>query len=130
MHSKTDYWLELCDDDIRAAKNLLASKDFMWMGFICHLVAEKAIKAAIADFTDEVPPKIHHLPKLADKANIYTDLNDAQKSLLGKLTPLQIEARYPEYKEKLAATLTENYCAELLKETEAFLCWIKTRLGR
>ena len=51
-------------------------------------------------------------------------------NLLNKLTPLQIEARYPEYKEKIAALLTENYCNKLLEETEGFLCWIKEKLGK
>ena len=46
------------------------------------------------------------------------------------LTPLQIEARYPEYKEKITALLTEKYCVDLLDKTEVFLCWIKAKLGR
>ena len=47
MQNKVEYWLELCNDDLRAAKNLLASKDYLWMSFICHLIVEKAIKAVI-----------------------------------------------------------------------------------
>ena len=98
MFDKVAYWLELCDDDLRAAKNLLASKDYLWMGFICHLIAEKALKAAIANTTSEVPPKDHRLLKLAALANLDGDLSEAQETLLGKLSPLQIEARYPSYK--------------------------------
>ena len=129
MFDKMAYWLELCDDDLKTAKNLLISKDFLWMGFLCHLIAEKALKAVIANITDEAPPKTHDLPKLADKAGI-TNLSDVHKKLLNKLTPLQIEARYPEYKEKLKATLSQEYCIQLLKETEEFLCWIKQKLGK
>ena len=110
-------------------KNLLASKDYLWMGFICHQIAEKALKAAMASITDEVP-KIHHLLKLANMAEVNDDLSESQKSLLGKLMPLQIEARYPEHKSRIAATLTSDYCADLLKETEEFLCWIKARLEK
>lgn len=130
MFDKVEYWLELCNDDLQVAKNLLASKDYLWMGFICHLIAEKALKAAIANVTSEVPPKDHRLLKLAVLANIDSDLSDEQETLLGKLSPLQIEARYPSYKEKIAAILTESYCKELLKETEEFLCWIKIKLGK
>ena len=130
MINKVEYWLELCDDDLNAAKAMLKSGNFLWTGFICHLIAEKALKAAIANITNEVPPKSHDLPKLADKTNIYGDMTNEYKSLLNKLTPLQIEARYPEYKEKIAAILTESYCDKLLEETEEFLCWIKGKLGR
>jgi len=126
---KVNYWLELCADDIRAAKNLHTSKDYLWMGFICHLIAEKALKAAVASITDDVP-KIHHLLKLANMAQVNNDLSESQKNLLSKLMPLQIEARYPEHKARIAATLTSDYCADLLKETEEFLCWIKARLGK
>jgi len=126
---KVTYWLELCNDDLRAAKSLHASKDYLWMGFICHLIVEKALKAAMASTTDEIP-KTHHLLKLANMANINDDLSEVQKNLLSKLMPLQIEARYPEHKAKIAATLTSNYCTDLLKETEEFLCWIKTRLEK
>ena len=44
--------------------------------------------------------------------------------------PLQIEARYPEYKEKISSFLTEKYCIKLLNDTEEFLCWIKKKLER
>jgi HEPN domain-containing protein len=130
MFSKVDYWLELCDDDLKAANAMLQTQNLLWTGFICHLIAEKAIKAAIANVTNEVPPKSHDLPKLAGKTNICDDMPNEYKILLGKLTPLQIEARYPEYKEKISAMLTEEYCKKLLKETEEFLCWIKKKLGK
>ena len=130
MFDKVEYWLELCDDDLEAAKAMLKSKKFLWTGFICHLVAEKALKAAIANITNEAPPKTHDLPKLANKTNIYGDMSDAHKKLLTKLTPLNIEARYPEYKEKIGALLTESYCDKLLEETEGLLCWIKEKFGK
>jgi hypothetical protein len=44
--------------------------------------------------------------------------------------PMQIEARYPEYKEKLTQTLSDENCEKLIKETEALLCWIKQQLGK
>ncbi len=130
MFKKVDYWIELCEDDLKAAKDMLEANNFLWMGFICHLIAEKALKAAVANNTNEMPPKTHDLPKLAAKTNICNDLPENYKNLLNKLTPLQIEARYPEYKEKVASVLTERYCRSMMKETEEFLCWIKTKLGR
>ena len=130
MLDKVEYWLELCDDDLKAAKAMLKSKNFLWTGFICHIIAEKALKAAIANTTNEVPPKTHDLPKLAGKTEIFGDMSQSYKDLLNKLMPLQIEARYPEYKEKITALLTDDYCGKLLDETEGFLCWIKKKLGK
>ena len=100
------------------------------MGFVCHLIAEKAIKAIVASKTNDIPPKIHKLTKLAEVGGIYNDLSGCHQDLLEKLTPLQIEGRYPEYKEKINARLTPMYCKQLIEETEEFLCWIKKRLEK
>ena len=130
MSDKVEYWLELCDDDLIAAKAMLKSKNFLWTGFICHIVVEKALKAVIASTTDTIPPKIHNLPRLAGIAGIIEELTKEQFNLLKQLTPLQIEARYPEQKENIKAMLTEEICDTFLKDTEEFLKWIKKKLEK
>jgi HEPN domain-containing protein len=130
MDAKIEYWLELCDDDLLTAKALFQSKRYLHMGFFCHLVAEKALKAVMAYKTDEMPPRIHDLGRLAVLGGISEDLSEEQLVLLDKLTPLQIEARYPEYKERITRSLTPTVCEQLLKQTEDFLCWIKRQLEK
>ena len=128
MNDKVAYWLELCDDDLLTAKALFKSRRFLHMGFFCHLIAEKALKAIVAHKTDEIPPRIHDLDRLAVLGGIREGLSEEQLALLNKLAPLQIEARYPEYKERMSRALTQEVCKQLLKETEEFLCWIKQQL--
>ena len=130
MLDKVEYWLELCDDDMITAKALFEKERLLHMGFFCHLIAEKALKAILASQTDESPPKMHKLNKLAEIGGIYEALGETHQELLNKLTPLQIEGRYPEYKELIKARLTQLYCKKLLEETEEFLCWIKQLLGK
>ncbi len=130
MFEKVEYWLELCEDDLKTANILLENKQFLWMGFACHLIAEKAIKAAIASKTSDIPPKTHKLDKLAEQCGVYSELNETQKDLLDKLIPLQIEGRYPEYKNRINMLLTQQYCEQLLLETEGFVCWIKAWLKK
>ena len=126
MLDKVEYWLELCEDDLKTAKVLLDNKQLLWMGFVCHLIIEKAIKAMVASKTNETPTKTHSLDKLAELADINYELTETQKCLLDKLTPLHIEGRYPEYKERINALLTKQYCEQLLMETEEFVCWIRS----
>ena len=130
MNDKVEYWLELCDEDLITAKVLLESKRLLHMGFYCHMIAEKALKAVVARETKETPPKIHNLPRLATLGGVFNDLSDKQKRLLNDLKPLQIEARYPEYKASVAETLTLEKCKRILTETEEFLCWIKMKLEK
>ena len=130
MTDKIKYWLSLCDDDLLTAKALLKSDRLLHMGFFCHQIIEKALKAVVTYKTDELPPKTHDLPKLANLGGIWDKLSAEQKDLIKKVIPLQIEARYPEYKEKIASALTTEYCSKLLNETEGFLCWIKQLLEK
>ena len=130
MFDKVEYWLKMADDDIIVATNLLKSNDFLWMGFICHLIAEKSLKAVYTAVVKEVPPYDHKLLNLAKLSDVLGDLSDEQKKLLGKLQPLQIEARYPHHREKIKAGLTYEISKQILGETEDFLCWIKQWLEK
>jgi HEPN domain-containing protein len=57
---KKDYWLNTAEDDLDTAKAMLDLKKYLWVGFMCHLVVEKSLKAVIAN-NNQFPPKIHHL---------------------------------------------------------------------
>ncbi|MDR2183990.1 MAG: HEPN domain-containing protein [Clostridiales bacterium] len=127
---KVKYWLNLADEDMSVARLLMDGKKYLQAGFFCHLTAEKAIKAVISSKSDEIPPKIHDLKVLARQGGISGDLTEGQFSLLERLNPLQIEARYPEYKSEIVTTLSAGICQEIYDETEAFLCWIKQRLDK
>jgi HEPN domain-containing protein len=130
MGKQKEDWLDLCDDNLLTAKALFESKRYLHMGFFCHQIAEKALKAVVAQRTGELPPRIHDLDRLAVLGEIHDNFSEEQLVLLKRLEPLQIEARYPEYKKKIMLTLTPAICMQLLKETEEFLCWIKQQLEK
>jgi len=130
MLDKVKYWLDLCDYDLETAKVMQKTKRFLYVGFMCHQIAEKGFKAIIASKTDDIPPKIHALLRLAEVGGFFDELSDKQFALIDFLTPLQIEARYPEYKEKIAQKLSNERCEKLVAETEELLCWIKNKLGK
>jgi len=130
MLDKVKFWLDSADDDVPVAKIMLNEKKYLYAGFFCHLIAEKALKAMVASVTANIPPKIHDLAKLAVHGGIFDELTEQQHKLLKNLSPLQIEARYPENKERLARKLTPEISECLFKETEEFLCWIKKKLEK
>jgi HEPN domain-containing protein len=130
MFDKVEYWLKTAEEDISAAKVLYDGKKYLHMGFFCHLIAEKALKAVVANVTGEQPPKIHHLMVLARKADVIDELSEEQLEFLDRLLPLQIDGRYPEYKLEISKKLNADNCRKLLEETEGFLCWVKKKLER
>ena len=129
MDERAEYWFSLADYDIETAKAMLQTGRYLYVGFMCHQTIEKALKAVIAHncAEGELPPKIHHLLKLADRAGLFVAMSEEQQALIKRLNPMNIEARYPAYKEAIAEGLDAVVCQELLTGTEELLCWIKQR---
>jgi HEPN domain-containing protein len=130
LKENIEYWLILADYDIETAKAMLSSHRFLYVGFMCHQTIEKGLKAVISRDCEEgeIPPKIHNLLKLSARAKVYELMSEKQQDFIAALNPLNIEARYPEYKNEIAAGLTSENCDELIQETEALLGWIKNQL--
>jgi HEPN domain-containing protein len=124
--SKKDYWIDMADYDIESAKVMQKGGRYLYVGFLCHLTAEKCLKAIIAK-DGTMPLKTHTLTRLADLAGLKDTLEDKYKSLLDELHPLNIEARYSAYKDKIAEILNREYCENLIERTEDFLLWIKSQ---
>jgi len=130
MNESVQYWLDVADYDFETAKVMLSGGRYLYVGFMCHQTIEKVLKAVIArDCAEgELPPKIHHLLKLADRASLFDRMSPEQQRFIKELNPLNVEARYPEYKKQIAAGLTKESCGELIAETEKMACWIKQQL--
>jgi HEPN domain-containing protein len=130
VNERVKYWLELADYDIETAMAMLQTKRYLYVGFMCHQTIEKAIKAIIARdcAKDEIPPKIHDLSRLAIRAKLIDTMSETQQDFIEELNPLNIEARYPEYKEQITQTLTPQRCKSIIARTEELLCWIKEQL--
>jgi HEPN domain-containing protein len=115
---------------METARAMLSTGRYLYVGFMCHQVIEKALKAIIARDCkgDEIPPKIHDLSKLAVRAKLFELMSEEQQDFTDELNPFNIDSRYPEYKDIVAAGLTKENSRELIAGTEALLCWIKKQL--
>jgi len=128
MNEKVQYWLDIADYDLETAKSMLKTKRFLYVGFMCHQVIEKGLKARYAHVKNEIPPYSHNLTQLAEKSEIIHKMSEQQQNFLDVLQPLNIEARYPSYKEKLLQTLDQNKSKQILKNTEELYQWLKNQL--
>ena len=128
INEKVEYWTEIADYDLETANAMLKSKRYLYVGFMCHQAVEKILKAYFTKAKEDTPPFIHNLKSLANKSNIYQEFTEAQKDLIDELIPLNIEARYPTYKEKLLKSLNNEKCELLIKQTQELCNWIKNKL--
>ena len=109
---------------------MLKSKRYLYVGFTCHQCIEKILKAYFIFKTGENPPYTHNLFKLANDSGLYILLSEKQKLHLDILEPLNIETRYPTYKEQLFKKLSKEKCAEIIEQTKSLQSWIKKKLSK
>ena len=128
MDSKVTYWIEMSDYDFDTAKAMLDTGRYLYVAFMCHQTVEKILKAYWSKVLDEPPLKIHSLSRLAEKSGLDKDMSEEQMDFLDELEPLNIEARYPSYKERLMKSLTSDRCAKMIGQTDELRTWIKNRL--
>ena len=125
---KVIHWVNLSDEDVRVAEDLLITRHYLQVAFFCHLSVEKLFKACYTKLKNDTPPFRHELDLLAKRSGFYELLNEKQQDFLDTLAPFNIEARYPEYKSKLVASLTQMRCESILNETKNLQQWTKKNI--
>lgn len=128
MNDKVTYWVDMSDYDMETAQAMLATGRYLYVGFMCHQTIEKILKAYWSKLFDEPPLKIHSLSRLAEKTGLDKEMNEDQLDFIDVLEPLNIEARYPSYKERLMASLTAERCKIIITFTDELRLWIRSRL--
>ncbi len=127
MDDRVAYWLELADYDLKTAHAMLQTGRYLYVGFMCHQVIEKALKALVAK-TGVFPPKSHRLRRLAEMAGLLGRMSDAQQSFVDTLDPLNIESRYPNELAELSAAFGANEGEAVIRQTEELYEWIRAAL--
>lgn len=128
MKEKVVYWVEMSDYDLETAGAMLSTGRYLYVGFMCHQTIEKILKAYWCVKCEDMPPYIHSLSRLSEEIEINKELSEEQLDLIDKLEPLNIEARYPSYKERLMKSLNKESCAMLIGQTKGLQLWIKNKL--
>ena len=126
---KVAYWLDIADEDLGVGEDLYKAKRWLYVAFMCHQCIEKTLKAYWCATQESDPPYIHHLANLAIRCGLYELMTEDQQEFLALLMPMNIEARYPDYKQKLVARLNESYCRSLIDDTQLLQQWIKNNLS-
>ena len=125
---KVKYWIDLSDRDFNTAEWLIKGGHNLYVGFMCHQAVEKILKGYFTKMKEDTPPFTHDLTGLAQKTELYDLMSEQQKDFLEDLNPLNIEARYPDYKSKIAQTMTKEVTQNILTKTKELLQWTKQKI--
>ncbi|MEG1643756.1 MAG: HEPN domain-containing protein [Bacteroidales bacterium] len=125
MKAEVKHWTDTSDYDLETAKAMLLTSRYQYVGLMCHQSIEKIFKAYWCNRLENIPLKIHCLSKLAARVNLNANLSEKQMKFINNLEPMNIEARYPSYKEDHPKEYNKATCEHLIKETIELQQWIK-----
>ncbi len=87
------YWRSGAEEDWLVAQELLARSRVRYALFLTHLALEKALKAHVCRQTQDLPPRMHNLVRLAELAGLK--LTQGQLEVLAEMNAFHVEGRYP-----------------------------------
>lgn len=122
---KVKYWEELSDYDLETAEAMFQTKRWLYVGFMCHQTIEKIFKAYWCSKIEGASPMSHNLINIAQSCGLNSLMSEEQKLFISEIMPLNIESRYPSYKQSIADGLSEGRCRKLIDSTKSLQTWIK-----
>ena len=125
---KVTYWLDIADYDIDTAEAMFTTERWLYVAFMCHQAIEKTLKAYWCSTQPNDPPFTHNLTTLSEGTGLDKEMSDDQLDIIATLMPMNIQTRYPEYKDQLAKMLTKENCRNIIDETKTLQEWIKNKL--
>ncbi len=119
-------WAERAIYDLDTARAMLESKRYLYVLFCCQQAVEKMLKAIIVKRSQELPPRLHQLVRLAERAQV--PLNEEQADFLRELSTHYIQSRYPEEIEDISSQLSVQQARQVVKQTEEMVRWLNSML--
>jgi HEPN domain-containing protein len=122
MSESSELWAEQACYDLESARAMLDAGRYLYVLFCCQQAVEKMLKALIAERSQELPPRLHHLMRLAEAAAI--EMSSEQMDFLRELSAYYIQTRYPEEMSDLSSQVKENEARRVMEQTEAMVQWL------
>jgi len=120
MNSR-ERWAGQAQYDLDTARAMLAAGRRLYVLFCCQQAVEKSPKGLLAERSQEHPPRIHNLVRLAERAGLV--LPPALEQRMRMLSNYYIESRYPEELVSLGQ-IDHALADEMLRHTEEVLEWL------
>jgi HEPN domain-containing protein len=127
MNKIAKNWVATSNYDIQTAAAMYKAGRHLYVVFMSHLAIEKMLKALLAHkYPENVPPKIHNLINLSQRAEIALpeNLND----FLQRLDNVSVVTRYPEDLRTLSKEFNQDTAKLILTDTKRMIKWLKQHL--
>lgn len=126
MKKETKLWLDYAEDDLKSMEVMWNAHRYGPTAFYCQQTVEKIMKAAIIEFENQRPQKIHDLFLLEEKAKL--NLPKKWEKTLKLLTRHYYTVRYPDLTKKY--TGSRKKMEPIVKETKEIYQWILKKFNQ
>lgn len=124
MDKKTQTWLELAENDLEFAEQILKNKQRPpYALHFCHQAIEKLLKAVVQHVTGKTPLRSHNLEKLSQITQ--KELPPDKMDSLIKLAPHYLSTRYPADLAKYYQQYSFEFVQARFTATRELFLWIK-----
>jgi HEPN domain-containing protein len=116
-------WRKSAEENLQVARDLMKLKHYDWALFMGQLALEKLLKGLVIKVTDDAPPYIHDLVKLAIAARL--SLDNEKREDFSQVSKFNIRARYEEDKYELYKKATPEFTRGWMQKIEEYGLWIQ-----
>lgn len=126
MKSSTLLWLDFAEDDFKSLKAMYKARLWRGVAVYAQQCIEKIVKAYIAEYKEDPPPKGHFIEVLIEKAGL--NLETVGDPAVEKLYVAYGWARYPDL--SYTHFKKEKDVKELYQMAIALYPWIKSKIQK
>ena len=126
MEDDIAYWMQLARLDLASAQKSFQGDSYLHCLFGCQQALEKLLKALVVKVTNQSPPRLHNLIRLASLACLR--IESEHEILLSRLSLEYIELRYPEELTTVDEMNRRDVAEEHLRQTEELFQWLEAQL--
>jgi HEPN domain-containing protein len=123
VEKQVEFWKRSSEEDFAAAESLLQKGHLRHSLFFAHLAIEKMLKAHVTKQTNDLPPRIHNLVRLAEIADLKLD--QEQEIFLREFDVYQLDGRYPDIEQ---VTVDCSYVKQEVAKAKETIEWLKAQL--
>jgi len=127
---RVKYWVDVASDDLSLAEIIFNAGRWLYVAFMCHQAIEKTLKAYWVHARPDEPPYTHSHMKLIEGCGLLEEMTEEQLKFIDFMVPMNIEARYPDYKRALAGKLNEQKAKYIIEQTKDLLQCIHQKFSQ
>jgi HEPN domain-containing protein len=124
VEKQVAYWHDSAIEDWEVAQGLIRASKTRHGLFFAHLALEKLLKAHVCRKTQDLPPRIHNLIRLAELTAL--PFSSKQIEVLADMNVFNLEGRYPDsFTPPPSLTEVKKYLERARKVYE----WLRNQLS-